>query len=163
MISSVDRIRRLFHRHERVQSINSSMMIKKILVSSNRLHFWDKKNKTHSGLLRRRIHSDPIHQTDVEFSASYLLGDVQSNHSYSIEDNSSYEIPPEDFLANDHKLVQKEEKQEMHSINLVQSLPPRLPYSSLLWPRKGQTLDHYIREYDSQTLTDVEKVRTRIG
>ena len=34
----------------------------------------------------------------------------------------------------------------------------RLPHSSLLWPRKGQTLDEYIRECDSKTRTDVEKV-----
>ncbi|CAF4637875.1 unnamed protein product [Rotaria socialis] len=33
----------------------------------------------------------------------------------------------------------------------------RLPYSSLFWPRKGQTLDNYIRECDSKTRTDVEK------
>lgn len=34
----------------------------------------------------------------------------------------------------------------------------RLPYSTLLWPRKGQTLDNYIRECDLKTRTDVEKV-----
>lgn len=34
---------------------------------------------------------------------------------------------------------------------------PRLPHSSLFWPRKGQTLDDYIRESDSKTRTDVEK------
>ncbi|CAF2050805.1 unnamed protein product [Rotaria magnacalcarata] len=33
----------------------------------------------------------------------------------------------------------------------------RLPHSSLLWPRKGQTLDNYIRECDLKTRTDVEK------
>ncbi len=33
-----------------------------------------------------------------------------------------------------------------------------LPLSGLFWPRKGQTLDNYIREYDSQTHTHVEKV-----
>ena len=32
------------------------------------------------------------------------------------------------------------------------------PNSSVLWPRKGQRLDHYIRECDSQTLTDLDKV-----
>jgi len=35
----------------------------------------------------------------------------------------------------------------------------RLPHSSLFWPRKGQTLDNYIRECDLKTRTDVEKVR----
>ncbi|CAF1237855.1 unnamed protein product [Rotaria sp. Silwood1] len=34
---------------------------------------------------------------------------------------------------------------------------PRLPHSSLFWPRKGQTLDNYIRECDLKTRTDVEK------
>ncbi|CAF0774810.1 unnamed protein product [Adineta ricciae] len=33
----------------------------------------------------------------------------------------------------------------------------RLPHSSLFWPRKGQTLDNYIRECDLKTRTDVEK------
>ena len=37
-------------------------------------------------------------------------------------------------------------------------LAARLPHSSLFWPRKGQTLDDYIRESDSKTRTDVEKV-----
>jgi len=38
----------------------------------------------------------------------------------------------------------------------------RLPHSSLFWPRKGQTLDNYIRECDLKTRTDVEKVKTNI-
>jgi len=37
----------------------------------------------------------------------------------------------------------------------------RLPHSSLFWPRKGQTLDNYIRGCDLQTRTDVEKVKTK--
>jgi len=41
-------------------------------------------------------------------------------------------------------------------------LPTRLPYSSLFWPRKGQTLDNYIRECDSQTRTDVQKVKESV-
>jgi hypothetical protein len=38
-------------------------------------------------------------------------------------------------------------------------LAARLPHSSLFWPRKGQTLDNYIRECDLKTRTDVEKVK----
>jgi hypothetical protein len=38
-------------------------------------------------------------------------------------------------------------------------LAARLPHSSLFWPRKGQTLDNYIRECDLKTGTDVEKVQ----
>ncbi|CAF1321605.1 unnamed protein product [Adineta steineri] len=38
-----------------------------------------------------------------------------------------------------------------------QTRTSRLPHSSLFWPRKGQTLDNYIRECDLKTRTDVEK------
>lgn len=96
------------------------------------------------------MNSDPTHQSDkksIEFSISYLLHDVQSNHSYSIDDNSSCDAHPDCYLSID--------KQDIPDY----SSQSRLPYSSLLWPRKGQTLDHYIRECDSQTLTDLEKVR----
>jgi hypothetical protein len=40
-------------------------------------------------------------------------------------------------------------------------LAARLPHSSLFWPRKGQTLDNYIRECDLKTRTDVEKVKKK--
>ena len=43
---------------------------------------------------------------------------------------------------------------------LLPFLGVRLPHSSLFWPRKGQTLDNYIRECDLKTRTDVEKVNT---
>ena len=52
-------------------------------------------------------------------------------------------------LRNQARANQKEESSR---------LAARLPHSSLFWPRKGQTLDDYIRESDSKTRTDVEKV-----
>jgi len=58
-------------------------------------------------------------------------------------------------------LIDLEEKQFNQSD--ITSLPTRLPYSSLFWPRKGQTLDNYIRECDSQTRTDVQKVEEFIN
>ncbi len=43
--------------------------------------------------------------------------------------------------------------------SLLASATTRFPHSSLFWPRKGQTLDNYIRECDLKTRTDVEKVK----
>jgi hypothetical protein len=44
------------------------------------------------------------------------------------------------------------------SMCLFLATTTRLPHSSLFRPRKGQTLDNYIRECDLKTRTDVEKV-----
>jgi len=106
-----------------------------------------------------------------------------SNNSYSIEYGSSYDLHADSFLSIEQSLpietnrqstssqitlIDLEEKQYNQLINSTSisdttSSSTRLPYSSLFWPRKGQTLDNYIRECDSQTRTDVEKVREFIN
>ncbi|CAF1364977.1 unnamed protein product [Rotaria magnacalcarata] len=66
-------------------------------------------------------------------------------------------------IENDHRatFINEEEYQiyELTQLPTTSDLTKsiRLPYSSLFWPRKRQTLDNYIRECDSKTRTDVEK------
>lgn len=106
-------------------------------------------------------------------SSSDLLNQSKSNQeenvsnlSYPIELESSLDFHADSFQSIEQSfsnetnrpsqitLINNEEKSTKTSV----SSTARLPYSSLFWPRQDQTLDNYIRECDSQTRTDVEKV-----
>jgi hypothetical protein len=137
-----------------------------------------------SRILHRRIHSDPIYHFEKkernpsDLSSSCLLNSMElnqeenlSNHSYSINYGSSYDFHADSYLSIEQSIT-NDINQEFVSceIKLTETeIPPlvnttfsnlnaHLPTSSPFWPRKGQTLDNYIEEFDSQTRTDVEKV-----
>ncbi len=157
------------------------------LFSETPFILWlDSIKKQHS--FHRRIHSDPIYPfknkpTDpFDRTSSFSNLEIKTNQEENLS-NISYSIAygsRESFLSIEQSLpsetnrpsvssqmtlIDTGEKQFDQSIQsmipletISNSSSTRLPYSSLFWPRKGQTLDNYIRECDSQTRTDVEKV-----
>ncbi len=88
-------------------------------------------------------------------SNDYLHADsyLSIERSISNETNQQPTLTQMKFIDKD--IYQSTINSDTITTNLVNT---HIPYSSLFWPRKGQTLDNYIREYDSQTRTDVEKV-----
>ncbi|CAF1168740.1 unnamed protein product [Adineta ricciae] len=115
-------------------------------------------------------------------TSSVLLHEISLNDnenfasaSYSCEYGSSYDSRTNSFLSIEQSLLPDSKRQSISSkITLIDgeenqfyqsskfptvsnAAPDCLPYSSLFWPRKNQSLDSYIRECDSQTRTDVEK------
>ncbi|CAF4518864.1 unnamed protein product, partial [Rotaria sp. Silwood2] len=129
------------------------------------------------------FHIENIPKKYSRVISSLLIDNTQLNQntnlpdiSYSYEYGSSYDSCADLFSSieqslpietNRHSissqitLIDEEECQfndptkSSITSDLIKST--RLPYSSLFWPRKGQTLDNYIHECDSQTRTDVEK------
>ncbi|CAF4994506.1 unnamed protein product, partial [Rotaria sp. Silwood1] len=129
------------------------------------------------------FHIENIPKKYSRVTSSLLIDDTQINQnenlpfiSYSFEYGSSYDSCSDSFLSIEQSLPIETNRpsissqitligeEEYHfneptkfstTSDLTKSI--RLPYSSLFWPRKGQTLDNYIHECDSQTRTDVEK------
>ncbi|CAF0939960.1 unnamed protein product [Rotaria sordida] len=78
------------------------------------------------------------------------------------QDNDLYRNRLSTLINNDETILSNNSTSPMDqsvtiSTNGYPTRTARLPHSSLFWPRKGQTLDNYIRECDLKTRTDVEK------
>ncbi|CAF1028864.1 unnamed protein product [Rotaria sordida] len=128
------------------------------------------------------FHIENISKKYSRVTSSLLIDEMESLNqnenisydSYSFDYGSNYDLCSDSFLAIEQSLpiesnrpsissqitLVDEEECQFHNepiktSDLTKNI--RLPYSSLYWPRKGQTLDDYIRECDSQTRTDVEK------
>jgi len=88
------------------------------------------------------------------------LNDSQSESVVSIEPTNLNESTRQ-IQSSQQTLIDSDET-KVHQIIIsepkVNITKAHLPHSSLFWPRKNQTLDSYLRECDSQTRTDVEKV-----
>ncbi len=88
----------------------------------------------------------------INYESSY---DLHADSYLSIEQSVSNDINQE-FMSTEINIIEKEISPTINTT--FSDINACLSSSSLFWPRKGQTLDNYIREYDSQTRTDVDKV-----
>ena len=110
----------------------------------------------------RRLYMENLIQDENLLNISYSYeydssNDLRSDSVLSIEQSLPI-VSNRQSITSQITLVDEEEKQfYTTSLDTIPS-HTRLPHSSLFWPRQGKTLDNYIRECDSQTRTDVEKV-----